>query len=1027
MSGQLYLSVPQLPDMRARMLWDALAIRLDIEWIIKRHTAPNIRIEDGHRSLTIPLTSGRPTALQVLHDDGKKFALLADEPLLLSPEGTAFRLNSDIITPVQRMTSLILEDQPLPRAADGTLAGVSYGAHQIDASMLGFDHIGELAALLSHILKRPLPKAWQALAPNAPYAVIMTFDCDGFFPGQPDALRRFLDNHEVTRPTVFVMAPDEADLSLYDARYDPADPALRSLYDTSEIGLHSSYSAYHDGTRLVTQKRRLEDAIERGVRGHRSHYLRFGFPYTWGHLAQAGFQYDMTMGFYDLPGYRQGGSHPIPLADPSGRGRMLWSWGVGVMDQHLFMQASPLTWREGAGTADLAELLARTRATGGTLVLDWHVHTINSDQFPHHFDALGWLLTEARRDGAWIGGAGLLLDQYRARPSTRSLLTQLEMRTTTVAPAGQENRPLHTDHYVEGANDATLTSVEYMDTGAHSFLAALPADANRIVDIGCGSGWISHRVPPLRQVLGVDIDEGITTRISRRAAVGALPNLPLEDEQADLILNTDVIEHLSPELVRSAGVEFDRISTRYAYLQTPREERLEDSERHCSACDARWHVNHHLASHDAASLTRVMPPSWYPHTVIHTGESRVVDSSLRNAAGEILGDHPMQGQRFTCDACGHVNEPMVSMPDSRMKDANTKLSLPLPNHSEVAVLLARRGDVARFWQDAQPMLVSKGNSRAFLPAPYGASTHSLDFSKPIEEVVSISPTYHVPCVVVQNALVQRHSDGADVVLSGLAEFASVFMMFPDQHAAGERMILEGKLLNARSAPLTLQTYNWMNESCDVEHYNVKGAFRLELTLRNPAYLLTLHVKKGIQVRLYRASVTGSARRLYVYDAGRKFGYGHVEMHHRGTQWRWALPPSGRIWTDRPFTAQVRRNLATSTTLPSAPVTEAMLAFGREIQRQPEQVLPPPTTQSIMPVTEALLPFSREIQFEQDREAELQRALKRKRGLLVDKLRRIPRIDRHVGRTFRYILPSSYYYRLREGYIRLLCRLLHRER
>lgn len=1033
MTQRLYLTLPQLPDPRARILWDALAIRLDIEWIVSRHALPQASISDGHRTLVVPIFPPAPIQLQQLQDaSGAQYALLAKEPLRLRPDGSDWYLNADVITPLQRLAALMFEDGLRPRAADGTLAGTSYAVHNFDAVMLGVDYIGELAALISSVLQSCPSYAWHAIAPQAPYAVIMTFDCDGFLPGQPGALRSFLEKHQVVKPTVFVMAPDSADVALYDPRYDPADPELRPLYEISEIGLHSSYRAYNDRTRMAAQKARLEDVVGSALQGHRSHYLRFGFPYTWGYVAQAGFSYDMTMGFYDLPGYRQGGSQPLPLADPAGRGRMLWSWGVGLMDQHLFMPGSPLAWRDGAGKAALANRLAQLRKTGGTLVLDWHVHAIGSDQFPQHFVALEWLLEEARRDGAWIGGAGVLLEQYRVRHSARHLVAQTSI--VTKAPATLVNQTSNTGHYVQGARSANLLSVNYIDAGSHSFLAALPNDAMRVVDVGCGSGWVSNRVPPLRQVLGIDIDEGITDRISRRGMVGSLPDLPLQDAQSDLVLCTDVIEHLTSEQVLATGIEFDRVSTRYVYLQTPHRERLVDSECHCRACGARWHISHHVGAHDVATLSRVMPNNWYTHTVTYTGELQLVDSSLRNSEGETLGPHPMLAQPYVCTSCGHVNQPQQAEPDLRLAMAHSKERLPLPFYSEVAVMAANAA-VFRQWDDSQPMVVSRQGTQALLPVPYYCSSHVIDFRQPVEEVASVANTYHIPCVVLQDGTMQCGSAGTELVASGLADAITLLMLFPDQHPAGQRFVIRGQALSTGPAMLTLQGFNWALEDCGSTQAVVDGEFLIQLSLERPAYCVALYVNSGDRVCLHQAGmIDGDPRPLLLYDLGTRYAYGHVQLQRRGTQWRWLVPAHGRLWTDRPFQEQLGENRlhepssvvsSDSVKLARACSSQALLHALLNFALEGNRNMPQSTGVDVSRCYEVqssellVLPQGPLLAILAFSAVESEMLLIQKRSPIA---RLLLRYDRRIGAVLRRILPLTYYRKLRTLYPRVLRRL-----
>lgn len=72
-----------------------------------------------------------------------------------------------------------------------------------------------------------------------------------------------------------------------------------------EIGLHSSY--YCDSkNKYHKEKQVIEKIIDYEVAGNRNHYLRAIFPESWQRLADAGFEYDTTLGYPDEIGYRCG-------------------------------------------------------------------------------------------------------------------------------------------------------------------------------------------------------------------------------------------------------------------------------------------------------------------------------------------------------------------------------------------------------------------------------------------------------------------------------------------------------------------------------------------------------------------------------------------------------------------------------------------------------------------------------------------------------------------------------------------------
>ena len=93
--------------------------------------------------------------------------------------------------------------------------------------------------------------------------------------------------------------------------YEQLRPRLvETLLDTgAEIGLHGSYTAADDPTRLKEEKAVLE-SLAGEVAGHRYHYLRADPHTNLAALAELGFRYDTTLGFPDAVGFRAGIARP---------------------------------------------------------------------------------------------------------------------------------------------------------------------------------------------------------------------------------------------------------------------------------------------------------------------------------------------------------------------------------------------------------------------------------------------------------------------------------------------------------------------------------------------------------------------------------------------------------------------------------------------------------------------------------------------------------------------------------------------
>jgi hypothetical protein len=87
-----------------------------------------------------------------------------------------------------------------------------------------------------------------------------------------------------------------------------------------EIGVHGSYQTYQDKEKTKLQKNMMEDIliklnISQKVKGNRQHYLRWDGATTPSVLNSAGFVYDTTGSYADIPGFRYGVCYEFRMFD----------------------------------------------------------------------------------------------------------------------------------------------------------------------------------------------------------------------------------------------------------------------------------------------------------------------------------------------------------------------------------------------------------------------------------------------------------------------------------------------------------------------------------------------------------------------------------------------------------------------------------------------------------------------------------------------------------------------------------------
>lgn len=136
-----------------------------------------------------------------------------------------------------------------------------------------------------------------------------------------------------------------------------------------EVGLHGGYYACNDLEEILLEKGQLEHILGRKVTGYRNHYLRFQVPNSWETLEKAGFQYDTTLGYSDMVGFRNGMCHPFwPYNLRNNMEVGILEIPMVIMDVTLFNST-----RSYSEAWQMAKALIDTVVScHGVLTLNWH-------------------------------------------------------------------------------------------------------------------------------------------------------------------------------------------------------------------------------------------------------------------------------------------------------------------------------------------------------------------------------------------------------------------------------------------------------------------------------------------------------------------------------------------------------------------------------------------------------------------------------------------------------------------------------
>jgi hypothetical protein len=170
---------------------------------------------------------------------------------------------------------------------------------------------------------------------------------------------------------------------LLDPMYRTDEPRLvqelRKLRNQGwQIGLHQSYDAFADADVMFGEKTRLQKALQLRIFSCRQHWLRFSWRKTWQAQQAAGLDLDMTLGFNDRPGFRNGAALRMQPADYSATPTPLPIDTVPMilMDSH-FYDYRPL--ERDQRIRAMQALLDEVRFVRGTASVLWHTQVLASD------------------------------------------------------------------------------------------------------------------------------------------------------------------------------------------------------------------------------------------------------------------------------------------------------------------------------------------------------------------------------------------------------------------------------------------------------------------------------------------------------------------------------------------------------------------------------------------------------------------------------------------------------------------------
>jgi SAM-dependent methyltransferase len=133
-----------------------------------------------------------------------------------------------------------------------------------------------------------------------------------------------------------------------------------------------------------------------------------------------------------------------------------------------------------------------------------------------------------------------------------------------------------------------------------------------LLNIGCGDGYLERTAQQRNwKVISVDPDAKSAERLRAMgldARCGTIEALPLPEHFVDVVICTEVFEHLTPEVLDAGLDQVRRVLKPGGLLigTVPYRENLAENEVFCPDCKKRFHRWGHEQSFDEAGITSVI-------------------------------------------------------------------------------------------------------------------------------------------------------------------------------------------------------------------------------------------------------------------------------------------------------------------------------------------------------------------------------------------------------------------------------------
>jgi len=135
-------------------------------------------------------------------------------------------------------------------------------------------------------------------------------------------------------------------------------------------------------------------------------------------------------------------------------------------------------------------------------------------------------------------------------------------------------------------------------------VAAIPRPCKSLLDVGCGDGRLVLRIREElgSRVVGFDLSAVALANVADPKCCGSADRLPFANRSFEIVLATEILEHVPHDLYSQVLEELARVADKYIVITVPNSENLDELSALCGACGSRFHVWGHVRSYTPRAI-----------------------------------------------------------------------------------------------------------------------------------------------------------------------------------------------------------------------------------------------------------------------------------------------------------------------------------------------------------------------------------------------------------------------------------------